>query len=54
MSKSTIPASQKRFLIIGGIFIAAMFILLLLVGIFGDGGETTPEPTNDAPIIGVG
>ena len=45
---------QKKFLIIGGIFIIAMFILLIFVGIFGDGGTDTPEPTNNAPVIGVG
>lgn len=45
---------QKKFLIIGGIFIAAMFLLLLLVGILGNPDESTPEPTDNAPIIGVG
>ena len=54
MSKRNSPDSQKKFLIIGGIFIALMFLLLIIVGIAGNPEETTPEPTNNAPIIGVG
>jgi len=54
LSKINNNNSQKKFLIIGGIFIAAMFLLLLLFGIFSNPEETTPEPTDNVPVIGIG
>ncbi len=54
LSKINNNDSQKKFLIIGGIFIASMFLLLLLFGIFNNPEESTPEPTDKAPVIGIG
>ena len=55
MSKRKSLDSQKTYLIVGGIFIALIFLLLIIVGIFGDNpNDTSPKSTSDTPIIGVG